>query len=407
MDKRVYWLWLTTLPNMTSNKITNLLSVFETAKDIYDAKDYSGIYGINQNDIDILLNKKMDRVKTVIERLKLLKAGALTYDDVHYPDMLRQIDEPPYVLYIKGEVMPWDRLLTVAVVGTRKYTDYGIRACDSICRGLAENGVTIVSGMARGLDSVAAKAALCGGGKTIAVLGCGLDIVYPPENGELMNAIMHNGTVITEYPPGTPPVGKHFPYRNRIISGLARGTLVVQAPLKSGALITANYALDSGKDVFAVPGSINDICARGTNSLIKVGAKLVENAQDILDEYDFEIKHLKRPTENNAEYENLKTADSDKTTVNATDKKPENTQNTAVNNVITVTIDDEKYKNLNDEEKKVIELLIKGAMHIDELARQSELAISKLNPTLTILEMKGLVTQMPGKNFRLNLQNHL
>lgn len=403
MDNRVYWLWLTNLPNITSNKITNLLAVFESAKDIYEAKDYSGVYGITQNDINMLLNKKLDKVKTIIERLKTINAGVLTYDDVNYPDMLRQIDEPPYVLYIKGEVMPWDRLLTIAVVGTRKYTEYGIAACDSICRELARNGVTIVSGMARGLDSVAAKAALCSGSKTIAVLGGGIDIVYPPENGELMNAIMQNGAVLTEYPPGTPPVGKHFPVRNRIISGLSRGTLVVQAPLKSGALITANYALDSGKDVFAVPGRINDICSRGTNSLIKAGAKLVESAEDILDEYDFEIKHLQIPVQN-SEYENLKTAES----VAVSETKEQNKEQvTAVNNVITVTIDDAKYQGLNESEKKIIELLIKDTMHIDEIARQSELAVAKLNSSLTILEMKGLISQLPGKNFRLNIQNHL
>lgn len=411
MDRRIYWMWLTNLPNITPIKITNLFDSFNDIEEIYKTKDYAGVYGLTHEDIVQLQDKSLDKVKSIVDRLKYINAGVLTYDDMTYPDMLRQIDDPPYVLYIKGEIMQWDRLLTIAAVGTRRYNEYGHNVCNNICSGLAKAGVTIVSGMARGLDSVAAAAALRAGAKTIAVLGCGLDIVYPPENGQLMEAIIRNGAVLSEYPPGVQPVGSHFPRRNRIISGMSYGTLVTQAPQKSGALITANYALDSGKDVFAVPGNIYDVCSKGNNALIKSGAKLVECAQDILEEYDFEILHLKEPIDKKSEFENLKYAEEPakekKPKENKSAEKKENKKREPVNNIIKIDINDDKYKNLNETEKKIIELLIEDTWHIDEIVRKTGIPMSKLNSTLTILEMKSLIKQLPGKNFRLNIQNRL
>ncbi|MCX7715505.1 MAG: DNA-processing protein DprA [Clostridia bacterium] len=400
MEEVIYWLWLASLPNMNSHKITNLLTAFENAEQIYEAKaaDYSGIYGLNAHDIAALSNKDLETAHTVLNRTELSGARVLTYDDINYPDMLRQIENPPYVLYIKGEIMKWDRLLPIAVVGTRNYTEYGLKAAVSICTDLARAGVTIVSGMARGLDSAAAVAAIRAGNKTIAVLGCGIDVVYPAENGKLMSAIEKHGAIITEYPPGTRPLGQNFPQRNRIISGLSRGTLVIQAPLKSGALITANYALESGKDVFAVPGDITSEYSRGTNALIKAGAKLVENAQDILDEYSFEINLLNLPAQKKEEVlEEIKYAKESKKSIK---NKPCATE---INNVKTVTIEDTRYKDLNEDERKIISMLIEKNMHIDDIAREGKLQANIVNATLTVLEMKGLVSQLPGKNFRLNI----
>lgn len=416
MDDKVLWIWLVERMRRSGFKIAEIMMVTDDITEIYEKTDFSDMDFLTGEQKAALSNKNLEEANKIIKRTKDIGAEILTYTSPDYPDMLRKIDDPPYVLYIKGEIMKWDRLLPVAVVGTRRYTDYGLNAAWAICTGLARAGITIVSGMARGLDSVASAAAIKAGCKTIAVLGCGLDIVYPPENAELMERIINNGAVISEYPPSSPPVGSHFPARNRIISGMSRGTLVIQAPLRSGALITANYALDSGKDVFAVPGDINCVQSRGTNKLIKMGAKLVESSADIIAEYAAELDLLKSPGQNlefEFEYEpsikekRKNKASSVKTEKGASDKNIKNTDSTnstkKINNEKTVNMEDERYKDLDADERKIIEQLIGSNMHIDDIKRGTDIAIDKLTTKLTLLEMKGLIVQMPGKLFRINI----
>lgn len=396
MDDKVLWIWLVERMQRSGTKIAEIMSIADDISEIYEKSDFSDMDFLTGEQKSALSDKNLDEANKIIKRTKDIGADILTYTSPDYPDMLRKTEAPPYVLYIKGEIMKWDRLLPVAVVGTRDYTDYGLKAAWTICTGLAKAGVTIVSGMARGIDSAAASAAVRLGCKTIAVLGCGLDIVYPPENAELMEKIINNGAVISEYPPSVPPDAFHFPVRNRIISGMSIGTLVVQAPLKSGALITANYALDSGKDVFAVPGDINCRQCRGTNQLIKMGAKLVESSADILAEYAPEIELLKSPDKNlefEFEYE---------PSVRKTRRKKDG-EIKKINNEKTVSIDDERYSELDGDEKKIIEQLIKSNMHIDDIKRAADIAIDKLTTKLTVLEMRGLIIQMPGKLFRINI----
>lgn len=402
MDDKVLWIWLVERMHRAGFKISEMMMAVDDIAEIYEKTDFSDMDFLTGEQKKALCDKNLDEANKIIKRTKDIGADILTYTSPDYPDMLRKTDEPPYVLYIKGEIMKWDRLLPVAVVGTRRYTDYGLNAAWAICTGLARAGVTIVSGMARGLDSVASAAAIKAGCKTIAVLGCGLDIVYPPENAELMEKIIQRGAVISEYPPSSPPLGRHFPARNRIISGMSRGTLVIQAPLKSGALITANYALDSGKDVFAVPGDINCIQSRGTNRLIKMGAKLVESSADILAEYTAELELLKAPdTSLEFEYEY-------EPAIKEKRKKSEKTdtaknQGKDINNEKTINLDDERYKSLDEDQRKIIEQLIGRNMHIDDIKRGTDIAIDKLTTNLTLLEMKGLIVQMPGKLFRINI----
>lgn len=245
-----------------------------------------------------------------------------------------------------------------------------------MCFDLAARGITIVSGMARGIDSAAARAALRAGGKTIAVLGSGIDVIYPPENRELMEEIEKSGTVMTEYPPGSQPMAHHFPERNRIISGLSKGVLVIEAPLKSGALITANYALEAGRDLFAVPGEIFKDNSKGTNLLIKQGARIVSSAMDIIEEYPADIEKLV-PAE----------------------EKPEE----PVNNIRRITIDDEKYQALDKKEQSVISLLIEKNMHIDDISVHTGIDIGELNAMLPMLEMLGLIRKLPGDNYKLEV----
>jgi len=248
---------------------------------------------------------------------------------------------------------------------------------------LAECGVTIISGMARGIDSVAQESALLVGNKTIAVLGNGLDVVYPSENKKLMDKIAENGTLISEYPPKTEPNGRNFPWRNRIISGLSRGILVSEAPKKSGALITAEYALEQGKDIFAVPGSIFKAESEGANKLLASGAKAVTSAKDILDEYVFEIERLqlKKPTLIDKIFK--------------TSKK--------VNNEINISLDDKRFSGLTDEEKKIISLLIEDNMHIDDIARRTGIDAGSISIKLSMLEFSGHIQKIPGNNYKLNV----
>lgn len=370
MRQTEYWVWLTTLPKMTSTKITVLFEYFDTIEDIYKAKDFSRIECLPQKEAQLLCGKDLSRAKEIIQQTRKAGAKILTYDDPAYPDQLRNIMDPPYVLYIKGEVFAWDRLLGIGVVGTRKCSDYGSLATHKICSELAKAGVTIISGMARGLDAVAAKAALRVGAKTIAVLGCGIDVVYPPEHDGLMEQIQKQGCTVTEYPPGTRPLGSNFPQRNRIISGLAKGVLVTEAPKKSGALITARYALENGRDVFSVPGNILDHHYDGTNRLIQQGAILVMNADDILAEYPREVKWLGSIGET-AEQE-------------------------------TVYMEFSAYENLEDEEKKIVSALWKENLHIDEISRQTGISVPELNGKLIILEMKNITGRLPGGYYKLN-----
>jgi DNA processing protein len=207
----------------------------------------------------------------------------LSLSSSDYPEYLKEIFDPPTVLYYFGDVKPDD--VCMGIVGSRKSSEYGKNTAKSFASKLSQNGFAVVSGMARGIDTKAHEGALESEGKTYAIIGSGLDIVYPPENKKLMQKIIDNGAVISEFPPGTKPNPYNFPIRNRIISGMSLGVIVVEAGLRSGSLITANLALEQGRDVFAVPGNINRIINKGSNKLIKEGAKLVENIDDILEEY--------------------------------------------------------------------------------------------------------------------------
>ena len=383
----LYWIWLTTLDGITAYDITALMERFDSAAEIYEENSFDGIYGIKPSVRSKLMDKSLKTAEETLKKAEEIGAKVITFDSTGFPDALRYINNPPYVLYLRGEILNWDRLLMIGVVGTREATEYGIAATKRICTGLAANGVTIVSGMARGIDTVAARAAIDSGGKTVAVLGCGIDMAYPRENTALMNEIMKNGAVISEYPPGAKPLKTHFPERNRIISGLSKGILVTEAPKKSGALITANYALDDGRDLFAVPGSIFKKSSEGTNALIASCAKAVSSEHDILSEYVYEIERLK-----------IK-----KPVKNAVKAFFAGKGSEKVNNEIRLSIDDKKYQNLSDKEKTVVGLLLDKNMHIDDIKRQSGIDITELNRILSMLELGGYINKLPGNNYKLNI----
>ena len=382
MENTRYWVWLTNLPNITPDKVTALLEHFGSVEEIYQAEpeDYLGVYGIGKRESMSLSYKDLSGADKIIDRTLTAGARVIDFDSPEFPASLREISAPPHVLYARGRIMPWDELFMIGVVGTRRCSEYGQAAAQRICHDLARAGVTIVSGMARGIDSRAAVAALRAGRQTVAVLGCGIDIVYPPENKDLMDEIADNGLVLTEYPPLSPAAGHHFPERNRIISGLSRGVLAIEAPERSGTLITAEYALNSGKDVFSVPGSIFKANCRGTNRLIQQGAKLIVCAEDILEEYPYESSRLQ-----DAEPE----------------PKPQPEQVRQMTE--TELTQNERYKNLNDDEKCIVRLLLEKNMHIDDIVRETGIAIGTLNPMLAMMEMMGYVRKLPGNQYKLNL----
>ncbi len=379
------WVWLTTIKGITNPDITALLEQFDTVEEIYNTTDFDDFSGIKPSVKRCLKDKNLKVAKGIVAEVAKTDTQIITYDDIRYPDILRTIPSPPYVLYMRGEIMNWDRLLTIGVVGTRNCTDYGIFATQKIVSVLAEKGVTIVSGMARGIDSAAARAALNAGNKTIAVLGCGTDIIYPPENAMLMEKIIENGTIISEYPPGTPPNKTNFPWRNRIISGLSRGILIPEAPMRSGALITADCAIEQGRDVFAVPGSINKTTSEGTNALLARCAKAVSSAYGILEEYVYEISKLQIEYPKGIEK-----------IIKRAKKEP-------INNEIMLSLNEKRFSGLNDDEKIIIALLIEGNMHIDDIIRRSGFETAKLTPVLSMLEFGGFIQKIPGNSYKLNV----
>jgi DNA processing protein len=285
----------------------------------------------------------------------------LTQNDEAYPHLLRHIPDPPPVLYLHGRLQP--SACHIAVVGSRLATAYGRTTTRRLCEQLVNHGMIITSGMARGIDTCAHEGALAAGGKTVAVLGSGLERIYPPENRKLFDRIAESGAVMSEFPLKAGPDAAHFPQRNRIISGMSLGTLVVEAAQRSGSLITARLAAEQGREVFAIPGSIQAQTTRGTHYLIQQGAKLVQSAQDVMEELWPQMAQPLEERQNNAAIE-----------------APAN-------------------NDLTKSESRVLEAMGPYPLHIDELARQLDQTAGTLAATLCMLELKGMVTQEPGKFF--------
>ncbi len=370
-----YWVWLSSLEKISPKNRLKLLDIFEDPKKIWGASEQE------LRKSQILTESAINQVtseKYKIEALKHLetinneKIDLITIEDKKYPYYLKNIYDPPIVLYTKGELLQNEK--SISIVGSRKATSYGLEAGEELAYQLSMLGITITSGMARGIDSSAHKGALRAKGRTIAVLGCGHDIIYPPENKTLMKDIIESGAVISEYLPGTDPMAKNFPARNRIISGISLGVVVVEAAENSGSLITANFALEQGREVFALPGNINRINSRGANKLIKEGAKLTTSIEDILEE--LEIYNLI----NNKEIDGI---DEDK-----------------INNDV---FNQKYYRGLDSEERRMVECLKYEPCHVDHLANMTGYSIKHINSILTMLELKGVIEQMPGKIFRLKM----
>lgn len=287
MSALKYWLWLTHLAGLRNQTQLLLLRHFGTPESVYFAEppELALVEGLDRQQAALLSNRSLDAAERTLERCQMLNLDLLTIQDANYPNRLRNIYDPPCLLYIRGHLPPLDEEIVISAVGTRKCTPYGVACAERICYGLATGGAIVASGLARGIDSAAIRGALLGGGVTLGLLGNGIDFVYPRENYGLYEDVAMTGALISEYPPGTEPLPGNFPLRNRILSGVSVGALIVEAPPRSGALITASRALEQGRDVFAVPGPIGARTSQGCNRLIQDGAALVMDASDILEAY--------------------------------------------------------------------------------------------------------------------------
>jgi DNA processing protein len=352
---------LSSVHRIGPTKIRALLSHFENAAEVLEAppRELIKVPGIDKKLASNIAHCENagDFADEQLKRLNRVGARIVTIWDKEYPDLLKKIYDPPALIYVLGKFSPMDRQ-SIAIVGTRLPTLYGQQIAECFSKDLSRLGITVVSGLARGVDTIAHVAALKWGGRTIAVIGSGLDVPYPPENKKLMEQITDAGVVISEFPMGAKPDATNFPRRNRIISGLSLGALVIESAEDGGAMITASTALDQDREVFAIPGSINEKRSCGPNKLIQEGrAKLVRNIDDILAEL------------------NLRLDDGI-----ARKEEPPPLQLTMF-------------------EQKIYDLLSKNPIHIDDLADSSDDSTSDVLVTLLSLEFKGLIKQLPGKMF--------
>jgi DNA processing protein len=361
------WLALGLVPGLGSRSASKLLSAFGGPEAIFAASltalEAQGLSAAVAQAIHS--QEALGRAGKELARAKELGCGLVTWNDTAYPRLLREIYDPPPLLYLRGDPEVLSRH-AIAIVGTRRPTPYGNQMSERLGRDLAEHGLVVVSGLARGIDTLAHRGALAGGaGRTIGVLGCGIDVVYPKENKKLFEQIVNGGgAIVTEFPMGTPPTPQNFPVRNRIIAGLALGTVVIEGTEHSGSLITARLAMEFGREVYGVPGNTTQPASYGPNQLIKQGAKLVTGWQDVVEELPTPVRAGLQPVE---------TA-------------------TVGERASLVT------ESLQGSQRLLYELLgLDEARHIDELVERSGLNSSETLATLFELEMKGYIRQLPGK----------
>ncbi len=411
----IHWLWLAHRPGVSDRMKAELLGHFSDPEDIYfaDREAFGRIDGITREMSQALADKDLTAAEKQLADAMKYKLHILTYRDVAYPKRLRHIPDPPLVLYYKGTLPDFDNSPVIGVVGTRKASAYGLNAAKKFGDEIARCGGTVVSGMAFGIDGMAMRSALSAGGSVVGILGCGAEQVYPPSNRALFADVERYGCILSEFPPETPPFKWNFPRRNRIISGLSCGVLVVEAPERSGSLITANLALEQGRDVFVVPGNLDQPTFVGSNRLLKDGGSLVSCGWDILCEYEDRFPgKIRRDTAasrqrlypeevRRVEAENMKMSGkvAQKTAV-PLDKR---TKKEKYNKKDVDKSDSENYSDVNknlsalsSEQQAIIRALSAGERLVDEVIAEVKLPAGRVSSALTMLVIKGYVKKLPG-----------
>lgn len=358
MEPRAYWIAFSLVKGIGAVRFKGLLNSFGDLETAWNARFMDLLQaGLSEKIVENIqrIRKSVD-LEGLLYNLESKGIQVLTWEDPAYPRRLKEIDQPPPVLYTRGEILLEDEW-AVAIVGTRRMTVYGRQVAEELARFLAQNKITVVSGLAYGVDGIAHEAAMKAGGRTLAVLGSGVDVIYPPEHRRLAEQMIHQGAIVSDYPPGTQPESTNFPPRNRIISGLSLAVVVIEASEKSGALITASFAADQGRDVFAVPGNIHAPQSKGPNLLIQNGARPLLKPQDVLD-----VLHLDMVQEHQAMQRELP---------------------------------------MEPGEAMLLQALSAEPLHIDEIQAISGLPIQQVSATLALMELKGMVRQVGAMNYVL------
>ena len=385
MSALKYWVWLAECRGVSNQAVLALLRHFGSPEDVFyaDTGEILLTEGITREQAKALEDHKLDKADKILADCQRLGLRILTIQDAEYPGRLQNIYDPPCLLYVKGRLPAIDETAAVAVVGTRDCTPYGVACAEKLGYGLASGGAVVVSGLAKGIDAAASRGALRAGGVTVGVVGNGLDVHYPYESRYLYEDIAAAGALLSEYPPGTEPAGSHFPARNRIISGLSLATLVVEAPERSGALITAETALEQGRDVFAVPGPIDAPASVGCNRLIRDGAGLVSDAWDILREYAGRFPEKLKQEEAREQPAVLGYQARQKS-----EPKP-----------VPPSLDMKK-SDLTDDQLALLRAMSdEEPALVDDLIEQTGIPTRRVLSALTLLEMEHMVTQHSGKRY--------
>lgn len=404
-----YWLWLAERKGLAGQALWNVLDHFGSPESAYfaDEEEYKLVPDLGSAAIHALSDKSLAVADKILGDCDRRSIRIMTVQDAIYPERLRAIHQPPVVLYWKGREVSFDEEAAVAVVGTRDATPYGIRMAGRLALDLTRAGALVVSGMAQGIDAAAVRGALKAGGPVVSVLGNGLDVVYPKQHRELYEDVAAIGTLISEYPPGTEPRGRNFPIRNRILSGLSAGVVVVESRRTGGSLNTAGHALEQNREVFAVPGPADGVDSEGTNSLIQEGAaKLVMNAEDILCELVERFPNklrLTRPYEEKIREQRLEQPPVEE--MSAPDKVDRAPEKEVDNPPVLEYIDWKDYKTkLTDDQRDVL-LALEGRPQVaDDLVEKTQIPARRVLAALTILQIQGMVAEESGKRFRATVR---
>ena len=415
----VHWIWLATRPNITDWLKVELLHSFQDPENVYfaEADSYKQVEGLTPEGLESLKDKDLRTAEKILADCHREHLRILTYQDAAYPSRLKNISDPPLVFYYKGRLPDFDGLPLIGVVGTRHASPYGMTTAKKLGYQITKCGGVVVSGMAYGIDGMAMKGALTAGAPVVGILGCGAEMIYPPSNRPLFADVENYGCIMSEFPPGTPPMKWNFPKRNRIISGMCCGVLVVEAPEKSGALITARCAADQGRDVFVVPGNIDVPTFVGSNRLLRDGAIAVSSGWDILSEYEMQFSDkIRKDTavsrQSVSEAELQKAAEAAKPLPKVAQKSRIFSKKQPPNEIedkkVIDKADSSLYSDVNDilpklseQEQQIVTVLQGGERLVDDVIAQTGLPAGKVLATLTLLEVKGVVKRLPGKRICL------
>ncbi|MBE6923927.1 MAG: DNA-protecting protein DprA [Ruminococcaceae bacterium] len=403
----LHWLWLATKNGMSDRKKMAILQCFGDPEDVFYAESYERIDGLTVDELALLQDKSITDAKRILAQCTDQDIHLLTYSDKEYPTRLKYIADPPLVLYYKGRLPDFNDAPVIGVVGTRDASPYGCSAARRMGYQLVKGGGLLVSGCAKGIDTMAMKGALEADGTPVGVLGCGVDVVYPASNRWLFAELERRGCLISEYPPETPPAKWNFPKRNRIISGMSCGVLVVEAPMRSGALITARQAAEQGRDVFVVPGNIDVETCAGSNAMLRDGAMAVSTGWDILSEYQAQY-----PGKLGEIHEVPEDSEPEKTVLLVAQKPVVPRRTGLLGKIKSKKIIDKKgsgpYSDvekrlppLTEEEQVIVNQLKQGQRLTDEVIAGCGLPSGRVLSVLTMLQVKGVIERLPGNRLAL------